>query len=240
MLSEADTDAVIALKTGETAEYEAADNKVLKLSQWETGTEAVYRTGSATAPVKSVAITKYGSLLSVDIAKPTLATGATSYIGDATKVTPTVGSFAVTGVANASADWKADDIKVEVTYDIKASAARGITTPAIATPPTFASGGTADLTIIIPNVGEAKVFAVGCHNDGEGLYGDYIWESSAYKVTYAENSTTPGQIDATITIPKTDAGLSQFLAGNDYKGKKQDFVVGLSDGRMVVSTLTVN
>lgn len=240
MLSEADTDAVIALKTGETAAYEAADNKVLKLSQWETGTEAVYRTGSATAPVKSVAITKYGSLLSVDIAKPTLAAGATSYIGDATKVTPTVGSFAVTGVANASADWKADDIKVEVTYDIKASAARGIATPAIATPPTFASGGTADLTIIIPNVGEAKVFAVGCHNDGEGLYGDYIWESSAYKVTYAENSTTSGQIDATITIPKTDAGLSQFLAGNDYKGKKQDFVVGLSDGRMVVSTLTVN
>lgn len=236
MLSEAQTAATLKLKAGETAaEFESADNKVLKLSQWETNAAAVY-----TTPKQSVAITKYGSLLSVDIGKPELAASKTSYIGDAADVTATVGSFAVTGVANASADWKADDIKVAVTYEIKASATRGIKTPAIATAPEFTSGASAaDLTIVVPNVGEAKVFAVGCHNDGEGLYGDYIWEESAYTVTYAPNASTSTQIDATITFPKDDPGLSTFLAGDDYKNKKQDLVIGLSDGRMVVSTLTV-
>lgn len=236
MLSQAQTAATLKLKTGETAAFEGTDNKVLKLSQWETDDAAVY-----TTPAQSVAITKYGSLLSVDIAKPATTESNNSYTADATKVTATVGSFAVTGVANVSADWKADDVKVDVTYDVKASAARNIATPAIATAPTFTSGASAaDMTVVIPNVGEAKVVAIGCHNDGEGLYGDYVWDADAYTVTYAPNATTITQTDATIKFPKTDAGLATFLAGDDYKGKKQDFIVGLSDGRMVVSTLTVN
>lgn len=236
MLSEAQTAATLKLKNGQTAEFEGADNKVLKLSQWETNAEAVY-----TTPAQSVAITKYGSLLSVDIAKPTTSDSTGGFTADATKVTATVGSFAVTGVANVSADWKADDVKVNVTYDVKASAARNIATPAIATAPTFTSGASAaDMTVVIPNVGEAKVVAVGCHNDGKGLYGDYVWDAKAYTVTYAPNASQATQTDATIKFPKTDAGLATFLAGDDYKGKKQDFVVGLSDGRMVVSTLTVN
>ncbi len=236
MLSQAQTAATIKLKAGEAAEFEAADNKVLKLSQWETDVAAVY-----TTPGQSVAITKYGSLLSMDIAKPGLDTGKTSYIADAADVKATVGSFAVTGVANASADWKADDIKVNVTYDVKASNARNISTPAIATAPVFTSGASAtDLTIVVPNVGEATVIAVGCHNDGKGLYGDYVWDEDAYTVAYAPNTTTTTQTDATITFSKSDAGLSQFLAGDNYKGKAQDFIIGLSDGRMIVTTLTVN
>lgn len=236
MLSQANKAATIKLKTGLTAEYEANDNKVLKLSQWETDAAAEYDNLT-----KSVAITKYGSLLSVDIAKPGLAAGKTSYIGDAADVNATIGSFAVTGVANASADWKADDIKVNVTYDVKASNARNISTPAIATAPVFTSGASAtDLTIVVPNVGEATVIAVGCHNDGKGLYGDYVWDEDAYTVAYAPNTTTTTQTDATITFSKSDAGLSQFLAGDNYKGKAQDFIIGLSDGRMIVTTLTVN
>ena len=46
-------------------------------------------------------------------------------------------------------------------------------------------------------------------------------------------------MDATITIPKDDGGLA-YLAGDDLKGKAQDLEIALSDGRIVVSTLTVN
>ena len=69
MLTEAQTAATLKLKTSQLAEYEAADNKVLKLSNWETNAAAIY-----TTPKQSVAITKYGSLLSVDIAGPATTT----------------------------------------------------------------------------------------------------------------------------------------------------------------------
>lgn len=233
-LSEAGTAAVYSAKTGETLAF-TTENK-LNLGQFEVGTKAVYTTPKASAP-----ITKYGSLLVMSIAGPSTTdnTAGKTFSTDPEAVTPKVGSFAVTGVANTNADWKEDDIAVAVTYNVKASQTVNLTTPTVAAV-THTSGTSAtDLTITVPNVGEATVFAVGCHNDDKDAYGDYNWDSAAYTVTYAPNATTSTQIDATITFKKDDAGLA-FLAGDDYKTKAQDFIVGLSDGRMVVSTLTVN
>lgn len=237
-ISQAQTAAVVAAKTGETLAFDT--DKKLQLNQFEVTTPAVY-----TTPVKSTAITQYGSLLSVDIAKPTTSdtTAGATYTTDATKVTPVVGSFAVTGVANTNADWKADDVNVAVTYVVKASKALNITTPAITTAPTFTSGtSAADLTITVPNVGEATVTGAIVHS-GEGLYPDYAWEvqegSDKITVTYAPNATTSTQTDATITLKKDDEALT-FLAGDATKTKAQDFLIGLSDGRIIVTTLTVN
>lgn len=227
-LSNAGTAATVGLATGKTAGFVSNDNKTLKLEDWEVKTAADYSSG------ESVAITQWGSSLSVDIAGPTTSdsTAGATFSTDATKVTPKVGSFAVTGTANVGADWKADDIAVDITYDVRASAARSITTPVIATAPTFASTGTADLTISVPSIGEAKVTAVAVHND-DSEYKDYFWTDDAYTVDYTTNAGT-----AAIKIPKADSGLA-YLA-ESYKGEKQDLVIALSDGRMVVSTLTVN
>lgn len=234
-LSKAGTAAIfdVGKATDGTALTPAFDaEKRLDLTKYAVKTPAVY-----TTPAESVAITQWGSSLSVDIAGPTTTdttnTGAT-FSTTATAVKATVGSFAVTGTANVSADWKADDIAVDITYDVRASQARNIATPTIATAPTFASTGTTDLTIAVPGVGEATVVAMAVHND-EGEYKDYFWAEDAYTVEYtaASNGT------ATIKIPKADSGLA-YLAGDDYKGKAQDFAIALSDGRMVVSTLTVN
>lgn len=229
-LSEAGTAAVIGVKDGGTATFDS--EKKLDLSQYAVTTDAKYNT-----PAKTTAITKYGSLLSVDIAGPTTTnkTAGAEFTTTAADVTAGVGSFAVTGEANTNADWKADDVAVDITYNVKASKALSITTPTITTPPTFTSGASAaDVAITVPNVGEATVLALGVHND-EADYKDYIWEDpEAYTVDY---TTTAGS--AVITIPKDDAVLA-FLAGDDYKGDTQDLVIALSDGRMVVSTLTVN
>lgn len=230
-LSEANKPATIAAKSGETLAF--TEGK-LNFSQFETSAAAEYD-----SVTKKTSVTKHGSLLSVDIAKPDTSdtTAGATYSTDPTKVTAKVGSFAITGVANANAGWKADDVQVNITYNIKASKARNITTPAI-TAPTFTSGNSAaDVSIVIPNVGESTVIAMALHNDGEELYGDYVM--NGYTVAYAPNATTSTQTDATITIPKDNATLT-FLAGDDYKGKAQDFVIALSDGRRIVSTLTVN
>ncbi len=236
-LSEANTAATIKAKTGESLAF--TTEKKLNFGQFETDAAAQYN-----SVVRSTPVTKHGSLLSVDIAKPTTTATASAagvkdtYSNDATKVTAGVGSFAITGVANANAGWKADDVAVNITYDIKASKARNITTPTLATAPTFTSGSSAaDVNIVIPNVGESTVIAIAVHKDGKDLYGDYVMEG--YTVAYAPNTTTTTQTDATITIPKDNATLT-FLAGDDYKGKAQDLIIALSDGRRIVSTLTVN
>ncbi|MEY8430633.1 hypothetical protein AALC75_08915 [Lachnospiraceae bacterium 48-42] len=232
-LSTAGTPATIKAKAGETLAF-TAENK-LNFAQFETNAVADYAT-----PADSVAITKYGSLLSVDIAAPTTtdATAGATFTSDATKVTAGVGSFAVTGVANSNADWKADDVAVSITYDVRASKARNIKTPKIAAAPTFTSGSSAtDLEIVLPDVGDATVTAIAVHNDASE-YKDYVWADDAFTVAYAKNTTT-SKMDATITIPKDDGGLA-YLAGDDLKGKAQDLEIALSDGRIVVSTLTVN
>lgn len=226
-LSTAGTAATLAVKSGDAAAFDT--NKRLDMSKYEVSGDADY-----SSPTDEVAITKFGSLLSVDIGEPrTSATGNDSFSNDPTKVTPTVGSFAVTGIANAGADWKKDDVAVTITYDVRASKARTFKTPTIATPPEFTSGtGAADLKITVPNIGEATVADIAAHNDASE-YKDYIWARDAYTVDY---TTAAGS--AIITIPKDDSGLA-YLAGDDYKGKAQDFQIALSDGRMIVTTLTV-
>lgn len=236
-LSEAQTAATMKVKDGGTAEFDTTTKK-LKLDQYVVNAAAEYGT-----PKQSTAITQYGSLLSMDIDGPETSdsanTGAT-FSTDATKVTAAVGSFAVTGVANTNADWKQTDVAVAVTYNVKASQELDITTPDIATAPTFTAGaGATDVKIVVPNVGEATVTAMALHNNHEGLYGDYGIEADAYKVVYAPNATTSTQTDATITIPK-EYELFTFLSGADYNKKPQDLAIALSDGRMVVTTLTVN
>lgn len=235
-LSEAGTAATMKVKDGGAAAFGTGDNdKLLDLSQYVVDTAAIY-----TTPAKSTAITQYGSLLSVDIEGPstTNSTAGATFSTTPADVTPAVGSFAVTGVANTNADWKADDIAVAVTYNVKASQELNITTPAITTPPEQTSGtGAADVVITVPNVGEATVSAIALHNDNAGAYGDVVWEDGSYKVEYVSGNPTTNT-DAKITIKKDDSYLV-FLAGDDYKTKKQDLVIALSDGRYVVTTLTV-
>ncbi len=213
---------------------DAANAKLLDLSKVPVDTAAVY-----TGATNSTAITSFGSLLSVDIAAPGTDDTTNNSFVDPTKVKPAVGSFAVTGVANTNADWKKDDVTVAITYNVKASTALSIATPAIATAPAFTSGSAAaDVSIVVPNVGESTVTAMALHNANAGLYGDFVFEADAYTVAYAENATT-NKTDATITIPKDNAVLTTVLTGDDYSGEAQDLVIALSDGRFVVSTLTV-
>ena len=218
------------------AAADATNAKLTDLSKITIDDAAEYDTTAANA--NTTAITQYGSLISIDVDGPTTTEANNSFTADLTKVTPAVGSFAVTGVANTNADWKADDVAVSVTYNVKASKELSITTPKVATAPTFVAGtSAADVSIVVPNVGEATVTAMALHNDSEGAYGDVVWESDSYKVVYAPNTTASTQTDATITIPKDDAFLA-VLAGEDYSAKAQDLVIQLSDGRHVITTLT--
>lgn len=229
-LAQAKTPGAATGKTGETLAFTA--EKKLNLAQFEISTAADY-----SAPAKQTAVTQWGSALSVDIPGPvtsdTTNTGAT-YSTDPEKVTPKVGSFAVIGEANYDADWKADDLAVTMTYKIKASNPRNINTPTVQAVTVAAN---ADMTVTVPDVGDATVAAIAVHND-KSEFKDYFWSADDYTVTYAANTTTTTQTDATIKIAKENAGL-QFLATDDYKGKTQDFVIALSDGRYVVTTLKV-
>lgn len=232
MLTEATTAATLdnasaAFGTGDQA-------KLLDLSTLSIDNAAVYSSST-----KTTAITKYGSLLSVDIGAPTTSntTAGATFSTSATDVSAKVGSFAVTGVANTNADWTKNDIAVAITYKVKASNPLNIVTPTVASI-TYTSGTSAtDLSITVGNVGEATVTALALHNDD--AYGDLVWEGAADDVTYAPNASTASQTDATIKIKKDNAILAT-LAGDEFKTKAQGLVIALSDGRMVVTDITVN
>ncbi len=232
----------VALVTGQTPAWKdpaATDKKLdLKVENY-TLTAMDYKAAS-----NKTAITKFGSLLSVDIAAPTTSATETStgskdkFSKDPEKILPTVGSFAVVGTANSHADWKDTDVAVNVSYKITASNPLAITTPGVDGGAVTVAADT-DATIVIKDVGEATVEAIAVHNDKEGGYGDYIWDADRYTVTYAEDNSTPAKTDATITISKDGEGGLAYLA-SAYKGEAQDLCIKLSDGRMVVSTLTQN
>lgn len=122
---------------------------------------------------------------------------------------------------------------IDITYNIKASNDLNITNPTVAAVP--ATGSANPVVITVPGVGESTILAVAIHND-EAEYGDYVLED--YEVEYVDNS---GTTDAKITLPAGHATLV-FLAdaANGCVGEAQDLIIGLSDGRRVVSTLTVS
>lgn len=227
-LTEAGTPAVISTVSGGNAAY---NDKKLDLSVYEFTTDAKYDT---TGTAGSVPVTKFGSLLSVDIAAPTATvSGGNADFSVASSVTPKVGSFAVTGVANTAADWKANDVTVTVTYKVKASNALGITTPTVS-PVTFNSASAADVTITVPNVDgvDVTVVGVGLMNTEEGAYGNVNWDlKKNVTLTYSGGS-------ASIVIPKEDPAMVDLAA--KYTGKAQDLLIALSDGRVAVTTFTAN
>lgn len=178
-------------------------------------TAAIYNPNVASP--NNATITRFGSQLSVDIGKPDNS--------DPVKV----GSFAVIGKANVNADWKADDIAVNITYKIKASKALGIKTPKVSE--VVATPGT-EKTFTIDNVGEATVLpgGVSAHNEEPGLYDLAALDFEA---------TTANGV-ATVTIPADDAVVKGLHDNPACAGIPQDLIIALSDGRMVVTTIKVN
>lgn len=223
-LTEVATPSTASVKNGGAAAFEGT-TKLLDLSQYEVAK------GDYTSAANMAPITSYGSLLSVDIAKPALASGKSSYIADPADVIPTVGTFAVTGVANTHADWKADDVKVAVTYKITASDALAIKTPVVANKTGVTN---ADITFDIPqtDMGESTVAGIAFH-DPEGRYADYLCTEDEYTAVKDDTAAK-----TTVTLKKDGAGLA-FVTGDDSgcKGSRQDLVVALSDGRRIVVSL---
>lgn len=230
-MAEATTSRTIAVANSATPEYTGATDaeKKLNLTKYALGaTPAAYNNAT-----NKVTVTQWGSMLSVDIAKPVLATGSNKSYQTAGDVTPTVGSFAVIGTANTGAKWAPTDVKVKISYDVRACKALTVTTPTV-TPVTWASGSSAnDLTIAVSGCGEETVLGMGLHNGAKDTYGSYLMAPDKdFTVTYSSGT-------ATIKVSKTSPVLA-FLAGDAaYKGKAQDLAIALSDGRVVVTKLTV-
>ena len=249
---------------GITAAYEGSedDEKLVKFTSTVSAKDySTYKTaadGNFKTATNKAAITAWGSKISFAVPKATTTdtTAGKTFSSDATKITPGAASFAVIGNANSGAEWASDDVAVAISYNIKAAAATAVLNQtAISTAPTWTNSSSAtDLTIVIPDVGESKVTAIAAHNDDTDIadvYGNYFFEAKSdtvangYTVTYAPNATTTTQTDATIKIPKDYVSLSFLAGGSDpdnspYQGKAQDFVIALSDGRFVVTTLTCN
>lgn len=219
-LSQANTAAAATAGSSGKVFLDNNTNKRLNLAEWTTSG------GEYDSITNQAVITKNGALLSMDIGAPTGSNLTTA----AANVIPTVGSFAVTGSANASADWKASDVTVEVKYVVKASATRSFTTPALTA--VTGTGATTDVTLVNAiSFGEATVNRLVVHYDALGEDKDIP----------AADCDLAVAADGKVTLKlKANSATLTALSKEPYKGKTLDLAIVLSDGRVVVTTLTIS
>lgn len=180
-------------------------------------------------------ITPLSARLQVEVAAPTIAaSGAITAAG--------YGAFAITGQANTGADWQGDDLTVQLSYRLRAvgNSDTPINSPVVpavtaASSNNTSTGSGTPITTkaqlpISNGIEAANVTGILIHSP-ENAFQDYFLEAS--KLTIDKDST-----GCAITVPKEDVGL-QFLA-ESYAGKTQDLLIGLDDGRIIATTITVN
>lgn len=182
-------------------------------------------------------ITNVGSRLQTKVAAPNVTAG-----------TPGYGAFAIVGEANTNADWQAQDLKVALSYRLRAVPTSenpvnlaGITLAATATSANNASAGTGneilDDTVLTSSVmAMSEVFGIIIHSPTKA-FPDYILRASE-----------EGKLDVdveddgacTITIPKGDTGINAIANNSKLRGKAQDLLIVLTDGRVIAGTITVS
>lgn len=138
-------------------------------------------------------------------------------------------AMAILGEATINAAWQTDDLNVGLVYNIKASNSTVTDTQPIL-------AGVTGNTITIPaaTLNEATVEAVAIQDPKKDTYGFFPLEFD--ETTYTTNASG----DATLTI---DSGVIDYLKTDDsLKGASnpQDLIIALSDGRVIVTTLTVS
>lgn len=172
-------------------------------------------------------VTELGSRIKFDVAAPTsVSAGDNVTVPDAN-----VGkaAMAILGEATINAAWQTDDLNVGLVYNIKASNSTVTDTQPIL-------AGVTGNTITIPaaTLNEATVEAVAIQDPKKDTYGFFPLEFD--ETTYTTNASG----DATLTI---DSGVIDYLKTDDsLKGASnpQDLIIALSDGRVIVTTLTVS
>ncbi len=171
------------------------------------------------ATLGSNPITTVGSQLHMPLGTPTLDSAG------AAVAAPTYGTYAVVGIANENAPWVADDLNIELTYNIKATASTGASAPAITLQGTQVSGNALSI-----NATDAAL---------DGVWpSEFVLHHKAEKVgewnitdvvEWERNAADDGWV---ITIPASDTTLQwyqQEYASNKNKGTLE-LVVGFTDG----------
>lgn len=183
-----------------------------------------------TAPCVQVPMTNVGARLQLPIA-------ASSNVAGTNK--PGYGAFAITGVANVAADWADTDVNVSLSYRVRAIQESPMNNPSIANAPATTSGNIATAATVIATKTDLAAASLG---DGVTVTGLIIHnpenEFDDYALTAEDLEINTDATGCEVKIKAGDPGLT-FL-GSSYKGKGQDLLLGLSDGRIIATTITVN
>ncbi len=172
-------------------------------------------------------VTELGSRIKFAVGAPTsVSSGDNVTVADAS-----VGkaAMAILGEATINAAWQTDDLNVGLVYNIKAS-----NSTVTDTQPTLAGVTGNTITIPAATLNEATVEAVAIQDPKKDTYGFFPLEFD--ETTYTTNASGA----ATLTI---DSGVIDYLKADDsLKGASnpQDLIIALSDGRVIVTTLTVS
>lgn len=184
-----------------------------------SGTQSENNTFGGTTAVTKVPMTKVGSRLQLPISA-------------SSNTAPGYGAFAVTGTANVAAEWADTDVNVSLSYRVRAIQEAPVNNPNISavtvTSANVANQATQIATITETEMGDGvSVTGVIIHSP-ENEFEDYPLTSEQLDIT---QDATNGYV---VKIKAADPGLT-FLGGASFKGKGQDLLIGLSDGRIMAT-----
>lgn len=211
--------------TSTTKEVEiqlASENGSGTLSTDSTSSNGEYNLNTtANDSITNVNITTAGSRLQIPIAAPAVTNKVP---------TPTAGAFAVIGKANENAAWQKEDLTVTLYYNIQATKQSSVAAPTI-TIPTVVSGQAVSIDFADTDMGGAVPTKFVIHEEKDRLP-ETTMDTSTLGWTRDANDTK-----WTITIPANDEALKWYC--QEQSSKSFDFLIALSDGRVVKTKITM-
>lgn len=193
---------------------------------------------AADSEPSSQTITGVGSRIQFNIAAPT---GTSISSGTVSAGDLTYGAFAVIGNANTGADWAANDMTVELKYEIQASSSTGVASPVLA--------GGSGITLTSANGISVNNFIMDADRYGADvtevlLYDKTVdtpevkWAVDSPSLTFTRNAADNGYDFKISKDDPTIDYLSKITLASKRTGKYY-LLVAFSDGRVSKTAITI-
>lgn len=177
---------------------------------------------TASDTITNVTMTSVGSRLQIPVAAPTVANKQIT--GGAP-----MSAFAVVGKTNENADWTDKDLTISLKYTIRATKQGPVGAPSI-TIPAVTSGNAISINFTDATMDGATPLNFVIHDEKDKLPETKIPASECgWKRDTADTQWT-------VSIPGDNDAITWYC--QDQKGKTFDFLIELSDGRVVKTKIT--
>lgn len=139
------------------------------------------------------------------------------------------GAMAIIGKATVAADWQNTDMGIDFAYTLRASSVDPASSTSLGNMTVTGSSTKVEMAITAATLNKATIAGIAMQNGKDNSYGFQALPEDGYTMTTATN----GDVKITLAQPIMDIVKT-------VKGAKQNVLVKLSDGRVLIDDFTIN